>query len=119
MRSDYETIKPKLGDADFDEVRRKRIIYRSKQRGWLEVDVLLGSWAAAHVKNLSHAEMDDYEKILSEETIDIFNFVSGKEPLPDRLQGSAIMKQLQEYAFKSGVTDPQRYAEVKTKANLV
>jgi hypothetical protein len=24
--------------------RRKRLIYRSKQRGWLEVDLLLGTW---------------------------------------------------------------------------
>ncbi|KAI2495744.1 Flavinator of succinate dehydrogenase [Fragilaria crotonensis] len=27
------------------QVRKKRLVYRSKQRGWLEVDLLLGTWA--------------------------------------------------------------------------
>ena len=33
---------PRTGRVDADMVRRKRIIYRSKQRGWLEVDLMLG-----------------------------------------------------------------------------
>ena len=51
--------------VDFDEVRRKRLIYRSKQRGWLEVDLLMGTWAQAHVPSLTVAEMDEYEEILN------------------------------------------------------
>jgi succinate dehydrogenase assembly factor 2 len=35
------------------QVRRKRLIYRSKQRGWLEVDLLMGTWAVEHVPKLS------------------------------------------------------------------
>ena len=27
------------------DIRKKRLIYRSKQRGWLEVDLLLGTWS--------------------------------------------------------------------------
>eukprot|EP01039_Chlorochromonas_danica_P006444 gene6444-7107_t len=119
MRSEYEAIKPNMNEKEFDEVRRKRLIYRSKQRGWLEVDILLGSWAARHVPQLTKEQMDDYEAILREETIDIFNFVSGKDALPERLQGSQIMKQLQEYAMKSEVTDPERYEQIKTTTNLI
>lgn len=83
-----------------DEANRKRVIYRSKQRGWLEVDLLLGSWAAQHVMALSAAELAQYEDILNEETIDIFNYVSGKSPLPERLD-TPVMKRLQEYCFSS------------------
>lgn len=119
MRSEYEAIKPTMNENEYDEVRRKRLIYRSKQRGWLEVDILLGSWAAKHVHLLTKEQMDDYEAILREETIDIFNYVSGKDALPERLQGSQIMKQLQEYAMKSEVTDPERYAQIKTTTNLI
>ena len=54
------------------------MIYRSKQRGWLEADILLGSWAVLHVPSLSIKELDEYEIILNEETIDVFNYVTGK-----------------------------------------
>ncbi len=119
LRTDYEVIKPVLNKTDYDDVRRKRMIYRSKQRGWLEVDILLGSWAAKNVPHLTHDEMDEYEKILSEETIDIFNYVSGKDTLPDHLQGLKVMQRLQEYALKTEVIDPKGYEELKAKNNLV
>ena len=104
--------------SDFDEVRRKRLIYRSKQRGWLEVDLLLGSWAAIHVPHLTIAEMDEYDKLLEEETIDIYNYVSGKDPLPPHLVGLSVIKKIQEYAFASKINSPIEYAAMKTKANL-
>jgi hypothetical protein len=44
-RSSHMEVEAKLGPEDFDMVRRKRMIYRSKQRGWLEADLLLGTWA--------------------------------------------------------------------------
>ena len=33
-----ESHAPGVTQVDTDEIRRKRLIYRSKQRGWLEVD---------------------------------------------------------------------------------
>ncbi|CEG38244.1 membrane-spanning 4-domains subfamily a member 14 isoform x3 [Plasmopara halstedii] len=62
--------------VDMDEANRKRIIYRSKQRGWLEVDLLLGRWASENVMQLSSDQLQQYEDILNEETIDIFNYIS-------------------------------------------
>jgi succinate dehydrogenase assembly factor 2 len=64
------------------------------------VDLLLGSWASKHVMQLSAEELQQYEDILNEETIDIFNYVSGKSPLPERLD-TPVMKRLQEYCFDS------------------
>lgn len=78
--------------VDADVVRRKRIIYRSKQRGWLEVDLMLGRFAERHVMEMSNEELDAYEQILSQETIDIFNIISGKEDGPEELQGETLEK---------------------------
>ena len=36
----------------FEDSYRKRLLYRSKQRGWLEVDIILGSWASHHLPKL-------------------------------------------------------------------
>jgi succinate dehydrogenase assembly factor 2 len=101
-----------------DDVRRKRLIYRSKQRGWLEVDLLLGSWAAINVPSLSVEEMDEYDKLLEEETIDIFNYVSGKDVLPAHLENLSIVKKIQNYAFSAQINSPRNYEIVKTQNNL-
>ena len=101
-----------------DAVRRKRLIYRSKQRGWLEVDLLLGSWAAENVATLTKEECDAYEHILNCETIDIFNFITGKDPVPPRLD-TPVMKRLQDYCASAPLgTDPGAYAAAKADANL-
>ena len=83
-----------------DLIRRKRLLYRSKQRGWLEVDLLLGSWASKNVMHLNADELDQYEAILNQETIDIFNYISGKDPVPENLK-TPIMTVLQEYCLSS------------------
>jgi succinate dehydrogenase assembly factor 2 len=118
IRADYEAIKPNLSEADLDEVRRKRAIYRSKQRGWLEADLLMGSWAQENAHKLSVQDLADYEEILKEETIDIFNYISGKDALPEKLAKMPVMKQLMQYALDSKVVSPESYAELKKKSNL-
>ena len=117
-RLQHVQLENTLSDAERDSVRRRRMIYRSKQRGWLEVDILLGSWATKYVPHLTCEELDQYEIVLKEETIDIYNFVSGKNSLPDRLQNLSVMKMLQDYALNSGVTDPLSYERIKKEANL-
>ena len=37
--------------------RRRRLIYRSRQRGWLEVDLLLGKWATENVPKLNAEQL--------------------------------------------------------------
>ncbi|RLN82596.1 hypothetical protein BBJ28_00003776 [Nothophytophthora sp. Chile5] len=87
-------------EIDGDEANRKRVIYRSKQRGWLEVDLLLGSWASQNVMQLTAEELQQYEDILNEETIDIFNYISGKSVIPERLD-TPMMQRLQDYCLSS------------------
>jgi len=94
------------------------MIYRSKQRGWLEADLLLGSWAEKNVPKLSPSELDEYDLILKEETIDVYNYVSGKDPLPDHLKGLKVMNDLQQYALSSKALDPVEYAKFKKENKL-
>ncbi|KAJ8600019.1 hypothetical protein CTAYLR_001866 [Chrysophaeum taylorii] len=100
------------------ETRRKRLVYRSKQRGWLEVDLLLGSFATEHVPGLTPEEVDQYEAILNCETIDIFNFVTAKDPVPPSLD-TPVMAKLQAFCRENplGIA-PNEYAVAKAKSNL-
>lgn len=117
-RSHHMEVESKLDAEEYDMVRRKRMIYRSKQRGWLEADLLLGSWAVDNVPLLTAAELDEYEILLKEETIDIFNYVSGKDELPPHLSSLGIMKKVQSYAKTGNMNSPEGYEATKKAANL-
>lgn len=118
LRNRHMKIEADMDATTRDAVRRKRMIYRSKQRGWLEADLLLGSWAVQNVPHLNDAELDEYELLLKEETIDIYNYISGKDKLPPHLQSLKVMHRLMEYALQKDMTGPDGYARVKRANNL-
>ena len=83
---------PAKGTPNEETIRRKRILYRSRQRGWLEVDLMLGRFAEKHVMDLTTEELDQHEEILAQETIDIFKIVTGAIEVPEELKGPALDK---------------------------
>ena len=58
-----------------ETVYRKKLLYRSKQRGWLEVDLILGSWATDNISKLSYLELKNYEKFLNKDTTEIYDLI--------------------------------------------
>lgn len=98
---------------------RKRLLYRSKQRGWLEVDLLLGSWADANLGKLSMEQLRAYERILNMETVDLFNCLQGKEAPPEHLPADAraVIDGIIAYvkANPIGKASPETYEKIKTK----
>jgi len=110
-----------------DEVRRRRLIYRAKQRGWLEVDILLGTWASQNVPNLLAKELDEFESLVNEETIDIYNVLTLRKDIePGSALDSDTVRKVMEWCKScplgvqaennSGLQE--RYAQVKKDANL-
>lgn len=83
-------------DAD-DGARRRKLIYRSKQRGWLEVDLLLGTWATRHVPTLDEEGLKQYEQLLACETLDIFQYMTCREEAPDHVK-SPLLLEIQAWA---------------------
>jgi succinate dehydrogenase assembly factor 2 len=105
-------------------VRRKRLVYRAKQRGWLEVDLLLGTWASLNVPNLNAKELEEFEEFVNFETIDIYNIITLRLDVPEELKtsdGSGVVERIQEWARNSplGRADPAKYKEVKMDNNLI
>lgn len=109
--------------VDDVETRRRRLIYRSKQRGWLEVDLLLGTWASEHVPLLNEKELDEFEEFVNMETIDIYNVITLRLDCPEEMKrnGESIVERIQQWARSSplGKADPETYKEVKKDANLI
>lgn len=106
------------------EVRKKRLVYRSKQRGWLEVDLLLGTWANMNVPSLSASDLDEFEDFVNMETIDIYNFITLRLDVPEELKredGNGVVERIQAWARESplGKADPEIYESVKKDNNLI
>lgn len=74
----------------------------------------MGSFATKFVPTMTDDELRQYESILNAETIDIFNYVSGKDEVPPALD-TPMMARLQEFAKSSpiGKADPEAYAAAK------
>lgn len=50
-------------DAEVASLRRA-LLYRSRQTGWLETDLIMGRWAAENLDKLSVEELQEYAKIV-------------------------------------------------------
>ena len=126
-RPRYDAILERHTSLDHDDdVRRKRLVYRSKQRGWLEVDLLLGTWAARHVPGLSAGELDEFERFVNLETVDIYNVLTLRADVPEELKSEkegelSLAERIQQWAKESplGKADREKYDEVKTAHNLI
>lgn len=104
--------------------RQKRLIYRAKQRGWLEVDLLLGTWASENVPKMEEGdELDQFEDFVNMETIDIYNVITLRLDVPEELKrgGNGVVERIQEWARSHplGRADPGKYEAVKTEHKLI
>jgi succinate dehydrogenase assembly factor 2 len=121
---------PKDEDAEIAlHVRKKRLIHRCLQRGWLEVDLLLGTWARQNVMSLSTEELNEFEDFVNSETIDIFNIMTLRvDALPEKWKTTAtggsntgIVERIQDWVKSNplGKADPEKYKQVKESAKLI
>lgn len=78
---------------DTVENRRKRLMFRSTHRGCKEMDIILGRFAETHLRGLDEAELTQFEAILEEHDADIYDWISGKSPLPADMD-TPVMRRL-------------------------
>lgn len=65
-------------------VRRKRLLHRSRYRGFLESDLLLERFVALHLDRLDERQLDALEALLDEPDQDIWAWATGASPVPAR-----------------------------------
>lgn len=86
-----------IDTTDALDTQRKRIRYRSWHRGCKETDILLGHFCDAHVDGYSEAELDAFEVLLDEEDDGIYKWLTGKQPVPERLADNPVLQGLLHY----------------------
>ena len=64
------------------EHRLKRLAMRSMRRGIKEMDIILSRYADAKLEAMSDAQLDAYDRLLSENDQDLYQWVSGQKQAP-------------------------------------
>jgi len=85
------------------ETTRKRLYMRSIRRGIKEMDLILMAFADAHLRGMGADDLALYERLLSENDHDLYQWVSGQSDEPEVY--SSLMGTIREGAV--GVTRPQ------------
>lgn len=80
------------------DTRRRRLRFRAWHRGTRELDLLIGSFADAHLGDFDEAGLDRFEALLELSDPDLYNWMTGREPVPAD-QDSDVMRLLQAFRF--------------------
>jgi antitoxin CptB len=68
------------------DARLKRLLFRAHHMGSNENDILFGGFADKYLATLSPEQVDRFEALIAETDTDLFNWVTAKEPVPERLE---------------------------------
>mgnify|MGYP000651615738 CR=1 FL=1 len=69
------------------ENRLKRMKMRSMRRGIKEMDIILERYADDNLAAMDDAALDLYDALLHENDQDLYQWVTGQQPAPDRFRG--------------------------------
>lgn len=64
------------------DARVKRLIFRAHHMGMQENDIFFGAFADRHVPQFTDGQLDRFEVLLAENDSDLFDWVTGRQPVP-------------------------------------
>ncbi len=71
---------------------RKKLIFRAHYMGTNENDTLFGAFAEQYVKEMSPQELSWFQALLEEQDPDLFDWISGRKPVPEHHKNSVFEK---------------------------
>ncbi len=78
--------------------RRRKLRFRAWRRGFREMDLLMGSFADAHIDGLTDDDLDEFERLLSTPDWEVYAWlVDGKETPPNF--ESPLLDRLKEFRY--------------------
>ncbi|KAA0047670.1 hypothetical protein IC582_011144 [Cucumis melo] len=85
-----------LSNEDSKRQLFNRLLYRSKQRGFLELDLILGKWVEDHIHSLDADGIRDLINVLDLENPDLWKWLTGQEQPPEALKTNPVFTGVKE-----------------------
>jgi len=107
-------VEPLRRTGEDHNTTRARLLYQSRKRGTLESDLLMSTFAEAHLREMTPAQMAQYDLFLDENDWDIYYWAT-QEPSPTSMETAEGAGPTTASAVAQG-TDPGKQAgpELKT-----
>lgn len=81
---------PETGGSS--EARRKRLLFRAQRRGFKEVDIIFGTFAAAELGTMGEAELDQFEALLTAPDQEVYAWLRGEAKAPASHDGPVFAR---------------------------
>ena len=82
------------------DARRRKLKFRAWRRGFREMDLLMGSFADAHLAGFSNDEVSEFERLLSTPDWEVYAWLIGQKPVPDNFK-SALLTRMMEFRYEA------------------
>lgn len=91
------------------KIKEARLIYQSRKRGILEMDLILSTFASEHLKQLNDQEIQDFEKLLEEYDWDLYYWLTGEKngmgkivSPPENVASMTVFQRMKKHASRKG-----------------
>lgn len=68
----------------------KKLLYQSNNRGCIEIDYILGNFAKEYITKMDEKDLQDFALILSQNDLDIYDWVTKKTSPPSHLDSNIM-----------------------------
>jgi len=90
--------------TDTLDARRRRLLFRARHRGTHETDLLVGGFVGAAIGAMEEAELDALEAVLDLPDVDLFDWLTGRRPVPDEAASPLLRRMVAWSRAQSGIT---------------
>ena len=82
------------------DARRRKIKFRAWRRGFREMDLLMGSFADAHLTGMSEEDVSEFERLLSTPDWEVYAWLVGQKDVPGNFE-SDLLKRMMEFRYEA------------------